>query len=190
MKKLFLVLALLILGSIWTQGAFAVCNPNTDKWSVKGWCVDQQGQLTPKTGYTTNSTDLATQGGYQVPVLYLSTSNTPQTIKAVQSGTVFTDSGGVTSDTLSGWGSKWTLPRATVGLVYTLGVGSKSTVTIDTLDTADTFFFSSSGTGLQMGDSLKNPGQAGDAITVVCTKAGTWTITSMDPAAWTANGTA
>ncbi len=189
MKKLLLVLALLIIGSFWSQGAYAVCNSNTDRWSVKGWCVDFQGQLTPQTGLSTNSSDLASQGGYQVPVVYLATANTPQTITAVKSGTVFTDSGGVTTDTLTGFGSKWTLPRATVGLVYTIATGSISTITVDTLDTSDTFFFSTSGTGSQMGDSIKSPGQAGDAVTVVCTKAGTWTITSMDAAAWTRNGT-
>lgn len=187
MKKLFLALALLILS---THGAWAVCVSDTDKFDTRGWCIDTAGQLTPKSiAAADNGTGIGvTQGGLQLPVMYIATANTPTTLAPYQSGSVITDSGGVTSDTLSGAGSKFTLPRAIVGLNYTLTVGSKSTSTIDTLDTADTFFFSASGTGLQMGDSLKSPGQAGDHIEVVCTKAGTWSIVSMGTT-WTANGT-
>lgn len=183
MKKLFLVLALLILTS---QGAFAVCNPDTDKFDTKGWCIDTNGQLTPK---ALVSNDVATgfYGGFQVPVLNYTSINTPYSLTAAMSGYVINDSGGVTSDTLTGSGSKWTLPRATVGLTYTLSVGSKSTSTLDTIDTADTFLYSISGTGFAMGDSMKSTGQAGDSVTVTCTKAGQWTISQMH-SAWTNNG--
>lgn len=184
MKKLFFALALLILTS---HGAFAVCNTDTDKFDTKGWCIDTNGQLTPK-ALSVNDALTGLYGGFQVPVLTLTTANTPQTITAAESGYFFTDSGGVTSDTLIGYGSKWVLPRATIGLKYTLSTGSKSTVTLDTVDTADTFLFSISGTGLQMGDSIKSSGQAGDSVTVVCAKAGTWTVTGTGSTAWTNNG--
>lgn len=188
MKKLFLVLALLIIGSfLIPQGAFAACDPNTDNSDWRGWCVDQFGQLTPKS-ITTSSQQLSSQGGYQVPVSAVTSANTSVSVLAQQSGTVFNDLGGVTSDTLSGMGSKFTLPRAVVGLSYTLTVGTKSTSTIDTVDTADTFMNSISGTGSQMGDSLKSPGQAGDSVQVVCTQAGKWSITAMR-GSWTNGGT-
>lgn len=184
MKKVFF---LALLGLILTtQGAFAVCDPNTDQWNTRGWCFDQFGQLTPK-AITTSSQQLSAQGGYQVPVIANTAANTPVTILAQQSGTVFSDLGGVTSDTLSGMGSKFTLPRAVVGLNYTLTVSTKSSSTIDTVDTADTFMNSISGTGSQMGDSLKSPGQAGDSVQVVCVQAGKWSITAMR-GSWTNNG--
>lgn len=85
MKKLFLILALLILGSFWTQGAFANTYPgcykgygpasplyngtNGDKWTTDGWCVDGYGIFTPQTGITTSSTQPNTQGGFAIPVV-------------------------------------------------------------------------------------------------------------------------
>lgn len=184
MKKLFFALALLIGFS---SGAFATCDQNTDKFSVKGWCIDTNGQLTPRATEVNGTAD-GYYGGYQVPVYANTAANTAVAILAKQSGTVFSDLGGVTSDTLTGFGSKFTLPRATVGLNYTLSVGSKSTATLDTLDTADTFMYSISGTGLDMGDSMKSTGQAGDSVSVVCTQAGKWSISSMK-SVWTDNGT-
>jgi len=184
MRKLCLALALLVMFS---SGAFATCNPDTDKFDTKGWCIDTNGQLTPKATEVNGTAD-GYYGGYQVPVYVNTAANTAVTILAKQSGTVFSDLGGVTSDTLSGYGSKYTLPRATVGLTYTLTVGSLSTATLDTLDTSDTFMYSISGTGLDMGDSIKSTGQAGDSVTVVCAKAGTWSIKSMK-GTWTDNGT-
>lgn len=184
MKKFILALALLIC---MTHGAFAVCNTDTDSFDTKGWCIDSNGQLTPKATEVNGTAD-GYYGGMQVPVYVNTAANTPVTILAKQSGTVFSDLGGVTSDTLAGYGSKFTLPRATVGLTYTLTVGSKSYATLDTLDTADTFMFSISGTGFAMGDSMKSTGQAGDSVTVVCTQAGKWSIKDMK-ASWTNNGT-
>lgn len=183
MKKLLFALALLIMTS---QGAFAVCNPDTDRQDNKGWCIDTNGQWTPNL-ISINGVSTGLYGGYQVPVLNVLVPATT-TLTATQSGYVISDSGGVTSDTLTGSGSKFILPRATVGLNYTLSVGSKSTSTLDTLDTADTFLYSISGTGQQMGDSIKSTGQAGDSVTVTCTKAGQWTITQMH-SVWTNNGT-
>lgn len=183
MKKLFLALALLVM--LLPNMAFAVCNSNTDAFDTDGWCIDANGQLTPKVNTESN---VGNYGGYQVPVYTLTTANTPTTLTAVQSGFVINDLGGVTSDTLTGSGSKFTLPRATIGLTYTLTVGSKSYATLDTLDTSDTFMYSISGTGFAMGDSMKSTGQAGDSVTVVCTKAGTWSVKDMH-GTWTNNST-
>lgn len=184
MKKLLFALALLIITS---QGAWAVCNTDTDKFDVDGWCISSNSQLTPK-ALTSNGVATGLYGGYQVPVSTDTVANTNVTLTAAQSGYVVTDSGGVTSDTLTGFGSKFILPRATVGLEYTLAVGSKSFSTLDTLDTADTFMYSIAGVGFQMGDSMKSTGQAGDSVSVTCTKAGQWTIAAMH-SAWTNNGT-
>lgn len=175
MKKLLFALALLIVTS---HGAFAAtCNPDTDQWDINGWCVNNAGTMIPKSA-----------GSVQVPNINVLTANTPTTLTIAQSGSVIGDSGGVTSDTLTGFGSKFTLPRAAVGLNYTLTVNSKSTSTLDTLDTADTFMYSISGTGFQMGDSMKSTGQAGDSVSVACVKAGQWTITQMH-SIWTNNST-
>lgn len=182
MRKFIFALALLIGFS---SGAFAVCNSDTDAFDTDGWCIDTNGQLTPKV--VNEGGNVGAYGGMQVPVYTLTTANTAQTLSAVKSGFYLNDSGGVTSDTLAGFGSKWTLPRATVGLKYILTVGSKSYATLDTLDTADTFLFSISGTGLAMGDSIKSTGQAGDTVSVVCTTAGKWSITQMK-GSWTNNG--
>ncbi len=189
MKKLFLVLALLVMGVfINSQGAFAVCNRDTDRFDGHGWCIDHQGQLTPMTGLTVNSDQLVSQGGYQVPVIRVTAANTPRTMLASESGSVLTDMGGVTIDTLSGSGSKYTLPRAVVGLIYTFNVGTKSTITVDTLDNSDIILNSISGTGMLQGDSFKSTGQAGDTVTLVATAANQWTVTS-ERGAWTNNST-
>lgn len=179
MKKLFFALALLFLTA---NGAFAAtCDSNTDSSDLNGWCINNVGTLIPKVLGTLNS------GGNQSVYYNYTPQNAPRSFAATESGMVLSDSGGVTSDTLTGFGSKFTLPRAAVGLTYTLSVGSKSTSTLDTIDTADTFLYSISGTGFQMGDSMKSTGQAGDSVTVVCTKAGQWTISQMH-SAWTNNG--
>lgn len=176
MKKLLFALALLIITS---QGAFAVCAPDTDKFDTKGWCIDTNGQLTPKATENNGTVD-GYQGGSQTPVFVITSPTSSTTaLLAKQSGSLIVDMGGVTSDTLTGMGNKYSLPRATVGLTFTLATGSKETVTLDTIDIADTFLYSPGGTGLQMGDSIKNPGQAGDSVTVVCSQAGKWTIMNM-----------
>lgn len=175
MNKLYLALALLILTA---NGAFAAaCDPNTDKFGVDGWCVTTNNTLIPKAGY----------GGLQVPFLFYQPTGSNRSLAATESGMVITDSGGVTSDTLTGTGTKFVLPRAAVGLQYTLTVGSKTTSTLDTIDNSDTFLYSISGTGLGMGESIKSTGQAGDSVTVTCDKAGTWSIRDMH-SAWTNNG--
>lgn len=189
MKKLFLVLALLILSSIWTQGAFATCNSDTDKFNTSGWCIDKFGELTPQT-IATGGTQTANQGGYQVPVVTVTAPTSAYSITSQQTGSVFADMGGVTSDTVAGAiGSKYILPRAAVGLMYTFTVGAKETITVDTLDTSDKILYSPSGTSLQMGDSIKNPGQAGDAVTLVATRANRWSITNQNGSSSTSGST-
>lgn len=216
MKKLFLVLALLILGSLSSQGAYAACNYANqvsgqpgDSFNTKGWCIDGYGVLTPHIGRVTNSQDLSTVGAYRVPVSYDSIANTNVSFNSQQSGLVMVDSGGVTTDTLKGYGSKFILPGCntgvlttgttptgglltTQGMTFTLTVGSQSFSTLDTLNTSDTFMYSISGTGFQMGDSMKSTGQAGDSVTVVCSSGlantGVWVVKDMH-GAWTNNGT-
>lgn len=178
MKKLWLVLALLILGSFASQGAFAVCNTDTDKFDTKGWCIDNNGVLTPK-ALETNGTATGYYGGSQSTIIVTTAAGPgPISLTAAESGSTIIDMGGVTSDTLAGSGNKYILPRAALGLKYIFTVGAKETITVDTLDLSDTFLYSPGGTGLQMGDSIKNPGQAGDTVTVTSGQANRWSITS------------
>lgn len=215
MKKLFLALALLVIGVFaGNPVAFAMCNNNNqvagqngDGFDSIGWCIDGYGALTPHVGRTVNSQYLSTSGAFRVPVAYNATANTTVSFNSQQSGLVMVDSGGVTSDTLTGSGSKFILPACnsgvlsspatsgqltTQGMMYTLTVGSKSFATLDTLNLADTFMYSISGTGQAMGDSIKSTGQAGDSVTVVCVpennNTGVWVVKDMH-GVWTNNGT-
>ncbi len=185
MKKLFLVLALLIIGSLsFPHGAFAtsVCNANTDKWNVGQWCVNTADTLIPSsTAGQQVIYEQVANGGANVAA------NSQRLMSANETGKVLTDMGGVSGPTLSGFGSKYILPRATVGLTYTFSVGSKSFITVDTLDASDTILNSISGTGFAAGESLKPSGQAGDSVTLTCTGANRWSITQMR-GSWTNNG--
>lgn len=175
MKKLFLVLALLILS---THGAFAAsCTPDRDKWNIGNWCVTSTDTLIP-----------SSTSGQQVVYESYTSANVNNTLSITESGKVLTDMGGASGPTVSGYGSKHILPKANVGLTYTITVGTKSTVTVDTVDTTDTILYSISGTGLDAGDSIKSTGQAGDSVTLTCTSAGLWSIQNMK-ATWTDNGT-
>lgn len=177
MKKLLFALALLILTS---NSAFAiVCNSNTDKWNVGQWCVTTTDTLVP-----------TSTGSQQVVYENYTTANTNNQLLENESGKVITDTGGSTDGTCTApcGGSKHLLPRAKVGLTYTIIAGSKDTVTVDTIDTGDTIQYSISGTLLDAGDSIKSTGQAGDAVTLTSTAPGKWSIQSMK-AVWTDNST-
>jgi len=176
MKRLFLALALLMF---LPHGAFAAsCNPDTDNFTIDGWCVNKQGTLIPKS-----------TGSQQSVVVHTTATTGSVALTATQSGAVITDMGGsATGPTTVGSCNKYTLPRAAPGLTYTLSTGSKCTATLDTLDTSDTILYSISGTGLDAGDSIKSTGQAGDSVTVTSTVANKWTVSQMK-SVWTDNGT-
>ncbi len=175
MKKLLFALALLM---VMTNGAFAAtCDPNTDRLTNGGVCI------------TTNGTFIPDQaGGTQVVYENYTTANTNNTLTAVESGKHITDTGGAAGPTATGGGSKHILPRAAPGLEFTFSVGSKSFITVDTVDTSDTIMYSISGTGLDAGDSIKSTGQAGDSVTLTSTVANQWSITAMK-GTWTDNST-
>lgn len=177
MKKLFL--ALVMLTCLANMAFAATCNPNTDKLTIGGVCITTNGTFIPD-----NS------GGTQVVYEEFNTSSvtTTNALTATESGKFITDMGGVSGPTLTGSCAKHILPRAAVGLTYTITAGSKCTVTVDTVDTSDTILYSISGTGLDAGDSIKSTGQAGDSVTVTSTAPNRWTISQMK-ATWTDNGT-
>ena len=110
------------------------------------------------------------------------------------SGAIITDFGGVAADTSApvrtGLGGTYVLPPAgtstTLGTRYTISAGSRSFVTVDTSSTSDVILYSISGSGLAAGDSIKSTGQAGDAVTLECTAANTWTVVDMK-SVWTDN---
>lgn len=176
MRKLFFALALLMV--INSHGAWAVCAKDTDKFNTRGWCIDTNGVLTPQ-ALETNGTATGYYGGRQATIIAVTTPAVPTTVTAAQSGSTFVDMGGVTQDTVTGAiGSKYVLPRAIFGLTYTFTTGAKETITIDTIDTSDKILYSPGNVSLQMGDSIKNPGQAGDTVTLTCATAGKWSISS------------
>lgn len=109
------------------------------------------------------------------------------------SGTVLTDYGGIAASTTTpvtiGYGSIHRLPPCNssgLGLRYTVAVGSRAFVTLDTYDLTDVILYSISGAGLSAGDSVKSTGQAGDEVSVQCNAANTWTVVDMK-GAWTDN---
>lgn len=175
MRKFIFALALLMLIP---GGAFAAtCNPNNDKFTSDQWCINSQDTLIP-----------TASAGQQVIYEQYTAANTNNSLGADETGKYLTDMGGASGPTAVGSGSKHILPRAAVGLTYTISVGSKSTVTVDTLDTSDTILYSISGTGLDAGDSIKSTGQAGDSVTLTSTAANTWSVTQMK-GTWTDNST-
>jgi hypothetical protein len=179
MKKLFLVLALLVLGSIWTQGAFAACSTDTDRFDTHGWCIDHYGVFTPK-AIATDSQQISAQGGVMSPVLYVAGPySTYSTLSAQQSGSVIIDMGGatgLTADTVTGRGGEYILPTAASGESFTFTVGSNSTITIDTLTTSDSIMYKLTTSG----DGLKNTSKAsGDSITLVSGGSTNWVVTDV-----------
>lgn len=173
MKKLLLVLALITALPI---GAFAAsCEPNTDKWNIGAFCITSQDTLIP-----------TTSAGQQV-IYETTTTVAENALSHNETGKVITDYG-VRYGTISAACSKHVLPRAAVGLEFTLIAGSKCTTTLDTVDANDTILYTISGTALDAGDSIKSTGQAGDSVTVTSTRANEWSIRQMK-AVWTDNGT-
>lgn len=165
MKKLFLVLALLILGS---SGAFAATynaypscfkgylsgstnynGTNGDNADWKGWCVDGFGVLVPK-NTTVDSSNPNSQGGQAVPVYnfnvgtnaggVVTPASTFDVLIAQQTGSTIVDYGGysmtATIDTLKGSGGHFMLPPAYPGEQLTIVSASQSVITVDTLTTA------------------------------------------------------
>lgn len=193
MKKLFF-LALLSLISL-TQGAFAVCNTDTDSFDTNGWCIDKFGSFTPKT-MVSAGTQVATQGGYRVPILNVTNVPSVQTtfdsLSSQQSGSIIVDTGGfaitvVTMDSLLGSGGHYILPQAAAGLQFSFTSASKSTITVSTLNAlqgnttsgGDTIEYSPGGAALVAGNGVKSSGAAGDTVTLVSPAAGMWVITAM-----------
>lgn len=168
MKKVFFLVLLGVF--LFSNGAFADCNGDTDKFSIAQWCIDSQDTLIPS----------ATAGQ---KVIYETVSNTATSLRFLatqETGKVITDIGNGTNPVDAGKScGKYMLPRASVGLTYTLSVGSRCFATLDTADTSDTILYSISGTGLDAGDSIKSTGQAGDSVTVTSTAANKWSITQM-----------
>ncbi len=188
MKKLFLVLALLILGSFASQGAFAVCDPNTDRFGVHGWCVDNYGTLTPK-AMTTSSQQIASKGGKQEPVNNITASYTTyDTLSSQQTGLITVDMGGQTANSgVVGSGGEHILPLAAPGLFYTFIVGSLSTITIDTLTNADSILL---GAQTSAGNGIKNSSKTtSDSITLVSNAAGSWVVAKSN-GTWITTGAA
>lgn len=102
------------------------------------------------------------------------TSGATNTLAAAESGTTIQDSVGATH----------VLPAAAVGLQFTIsagysgGSGLPVTATVDTASTSDKIVYSITGTKLAAGDKAVSGGQAGDSLTVMCTSANEWVITS------------
>lgn len=172
-KLIILALALLFVGM--TSGAFAA----TNVFDVKGWTIDADGVMIPK---TSNS-------GLKVAYEEYTSANTAHQLVTADSGKVICDTGGASGPTETASCSKHTLPSASVGLTFTLTTGAQCYVTLDTSSTDDTILFSAGDTGLDAGDSLKSPGQAGDSITVTAISSTEWAITEMSSTTWTDNST-
>ncbi len=181
MKKLLLVLALLILGSFASQGAFASCNTAGvgpgDKWDVTGSCIDPFGQRWPK-AIPTNSQQIAAQGGSADPVIYFASGSptggavTYDSLNAQNTGNDIVDMGNVVTGV--GAGGVYILPAASVGLVYQFVVGSQSTITIDTLTTADTIL---GVTPVVAGNGIKNTTKTtADSIELLGIATGKWIV--------------
>lgn len=174
MKKLFLVLALLILGLFMSQGAFAECNSDTDRFDTIGWCIDHYGQLTPKS-IVTDSQQIATQGSFEQPVVYIAGAfSTYDTLSTQNSGQLIVDMGGATPlVSLHAEGGEYILPTAAPNLTYSFAVGTQNVITIDTLTNTDLILLN----GNPIGDGIKNTSQAtADSITVTSPVAGLWVV--------------
>ena len=145
-------------------------------------------KVTRDTSSTTGIFTFAPDTAIVWPYEHYTTANTNNQLTAAESGKTITDTGGASGPTAVGAGSKHILPRASVGLEFTLTVGALASSTLDTIDTSDTILYSITSTGLDAGDSIKSTGQAGDSVTVKCTSANTWSITAMK-GTWTDNST-
>lgn len=173
-KELLFALALLIITS---HGAFASCNQNTDRFDTVGWCIDHYGTFTPKS-IITNSEQISSQGGSETPVLNITASPTGNAVtydslSSQQSGNLIVDMGNQTLATQTGFGGVYILPQSAPGLTYSFMVGSKSTITIDTLTTADSILYAS----IVAGNGIRNTSKAaGDSITVTSNAIGTWVV--------------
>jgi len=176
MKRALLLIAMLLLAS----PAYA-----TDVTATFG-DKNSSGEYRMKAdtdGVVTYASDTA----IMLPYEHYTSANTANALALTECGKTIVDMGGAAGPTALGAGSKHTLPRATPGCEFTFIVGSKSTITVDTVDASDTILYSISGTGLDAGDSIKSTGQAGDAVTVFSTVANKWGIKTMK-AVWTDNG--
>lgn len=180
MKNLFLVLALLILGSFVSQGAFAISagtansaaatggypacyqgygvgdplynGTNEDKFDTGGWCIDDYGVLQPKKS-TVDSSHPNTQGGWAVPVLNVNVGG----INLVNGTPTVTMS---TYDAL--------IAQQTGTTIVDYG-GFSTTPTIDTLK----------GSG---GHYVLPPAQPGEIFTIVSASQSVITIDTLTPA--------
>jgi len=139
----------------------------------------------------------ASDTGIKYPYEYYNPASPPttNTLTAAETGKFIMDVGGITlpaTTTGLGFGSKHVLPRAEVGLAFTLAAGSQCSVTLDVAgpngDPSDVIMYSVSSTGLDIGDSIKSTGQAGDSVTVMCPVANKWMIVDMQ-GTWTDNST-
>lgn len=199
MKKLFLVLALLMIG-FGSQGAFAAFTypgcydggnhtngTNKDRFNVHGWCIDDYGVLTPDIGMMTSSSYPNSQGGMSVPTINIAGPySTYDSLIAQQTGSYITDMGGQTSPSSTGSGGVYILPTASPGLIYYLTVGSNSTITVDTLTTADTILYASGTAGFGIKNSTK---ASGDSLVIYSAKAGFWSVED-HTGTWVSEGSA
>ncbi len=177
MRKLFLVLALLILGSFMSQGAFAAtAAPNTypacyhgygvgdplyngtngDQLTEPGWCIDGYGVLQPNNIMTKSSTQPVTQGGFAVPIInfnYSTTLNagpTPSTFDAL-------------------------IPQQTGSIIVDYGAQPITPVTIDTLK----------GTGAHY---MLPPAMPGEIFTIISASQSVITVDTLTPGFATTEG--
>ena len=127
--------------------------------------------------------------GINYPYENYTAANTANALALTECGKVITDTGSASGPTVNGQCSKHTLPRATPGCGFTFTTGAKNCrITVDTVDTSDTILYSISGTGLDAGDSIKAPSEAGDSVKLFSTVANKWSIEDMH-GTWTDNGT-
>lgn len=161
MKKLFLALALLMIGFSY-QSAFAAvtypsCNnggsvnngTTKDRFNVHGWCIDDYGVLTPQTGMAVVTGYPNSIGGMAIPISNYNVgtnaggvaipATTFDVLIAQQTGNVIVDYGGysttATIDSLKGSGGHFMLPAAMPGEQYTVISASQSVITVDTMTT-------------------------------------------------------
>ena len=180
MRKLIVFVALFSLMLLPGRAYSASCDTNTDKWNIGQWCVDKYDTMIPTTS----------AGSQVVTEQYTAAAN--NTLASEESGKIIVDTGGASSPGLNGSCSKHILPRAAAGLSYTFVTGSKCEMTIDTVDSSDTIFFSPQSVALDAGDSIKNSVRmAGVSVTLVSAAANRWSpvgIASSD-SIWVDNGT-
>lgn len=197
MKRILSLVLFLLLASVSTSYATRATATFGDKNSSNVYRLTSYSDQTGSNnyGWLTYASDTGIVYPYQIYSTVGNSSTTLHQLITKDSGTTVVDMGGVASTTSAsgtkGFGTTHVLPPCSatqsLGNVYTVIAGSRSTITLDVYSTSDAFLKSISGTGFTGGEKFVSTGQAGDTLQVQCVAANLWAVVD-ETAAWTDGG--